>query len=133
MQLWLGLIIKSINKLLESNYTILGHIDHIYKNKLSTKEKEVSEWDPTLEKYILNKLHNILYKIINIIDTIFMDQIEKFACTLKRGNNHLFITYIYNVNAILVQFLKNRKDKELVDKLAEIYKYLEDRGYKPNH
>jgi len=108
-------------------------MDHIYKNKLSTKEKEVSKWVLTLEKYILNKLHNIFYKIINIIDTIFMDQIEKFAFTLKRGNNHLFITYIYNVNAILVQFLKNRKDKELVYKLAEIYKYLEDRGYKPNH
>jgi len=29
--------------------------------------------------------------------------------------------------------LKNRKGKELVDKLAEIHDYLEERGHKPNH
>ena len=102
MQSWLGLIIKSINKLLESNYTILGHIDHIYKNKLSTKEKEVSNWDLTLETHIPNKSYDFFHKIIDIRDISHTDQIGKFTCTLKRGNNHLFITYIYNVNAILV-------------------------------
>jgi len=130
---WPGLTEKSINKLQEPDHTILGHMDHVRKNRLSTKVKEISEWDLTLETHLPNKSHNFLHKIIDIRDTIYTDQTGKFTCTSKRGNNYIFITYAYDANAILVRPLKSRKGKELVDKLSEIHEYLEERGYKPNH
>ena len=73
------------------------------------------------------------HKITNIRDTIYTDQTGQFNCTSKRGNNYLFITYPYDTNALLVRPLKSRKGKNLVDRLSEIYKYLENIGYKPNH
>ena len=55
LQSWPDLTVKLLNKLPEPEYTMLSHMDHIRKNKLSTKIKEVSEWDLTLETYIPNK------------------------------------------------------------------------------
>ena len=39
LQSWQGLSVNALNKLQEPDYTILGHMDHVRKNKLSTKEK----------------------------------------------------------------------------------------------
>ena len=85
---------------------MLGHVDHIRKNKLPTKIKEVSEWDLALETNISNMPHDLFHKVIDIRDTICTDQTGKFACTSKRGNNYLFVTYSYDVNAIIVRPLK---------------------------
>ena len=125
LQSWPGLTEKSICKLQEPDHTILGHMDHVRKNKLSTKVKEISEWDLTLETHLPTKSHYFLHKIVDIRDTIYTDQTGKFTCTSKRGNNYLFITYAYDANAILVRPLKSIKGKELVDKLSEVHEYLE--------
>ena len=80
---WPGLTEKSVNKLQEPDYTILGHIDHVRKNKLSTKVKEISEWDLTLETHLPSKSHDFLHKIIDIRNTIYIDQTGRFMCTSK--------------------------------------------------
>ena len=112
-------------------------MDHVRKNKLSTKSKvnkrDVSEWDLTLEMHVENKTHDFFHKVIDIRDTIYTDQTGKFAYSSKRGNNYIFVTYSYDTNAIIVRALKNRKGKELVSKLEEIHEYLEDREYCPKH
>ena len=112
---------------------MLGHVDHIRKNKLPTKIKEVSEWDLALETNISNMSHDLFHKVIDIRDTICTDQTGKFACTSKRGNNYFFVTCACDANTILAHPLKTRKGKELVDKLQETHECLEDRGHKPNH
>ena len=112
---------------------MLGHVDHIRKNKLPTKIKEVSEWYLTLETHTPNDIYGFSHKVIDIRDTICTDQTGKFACTSKRGNNYLFVTCAYDVNVILARPLKSRKGKELVHKLSEIHECLEERGCKPNH
>ena len=62
-----------------------------------------------------------------------MNQTRKFTYTSKRDNNYLFVTYSCDANAILVRPLVSRKGKELVDKLLEVYMFLEERDYKPNY
>ena len=64
---WPGLSINTINKLLEPDYAILGHVDYVRKNKLSTKSKEnkkhISEWDLKLETHAENKTHDFFMKL----------------------------------------------------------------------
>ena len=96
-------------------------MDNVRKNKLSTKVKEIGECDLTLETHLPNKSHDFFHKIVDIRDTIYTNQTGKFTYTSKREHNYLFITYAYDVNAILVRPLKTRKGKELVDKLSEIH------------
>ena len=67
---------------------MLGHVDHVRKNKMSTKIKEISEWDLALETHVPNKSHDLFHKVIDIRDTIYTDQTGKFACKSKRGNNY---------------------------------------------
>ena len=81
-----------------------------------------------LETHLPKKLRNFFYKISNIRDTIYIDQTGKFTCISKRGNNYLSITYTYDTKTILVIPLKSRNWTDLVDRLLEIHKYLEDRG-----
>ena len=92
-------------------------MDHVRKNKLSTKVKEISEWDLTLETHLPTKSLDFFHKIVDIRDTMCTDQTGKFTCTSKRGNNYLFVTFTYDANTILVRPLKSIKGKELVDKL----------------
>ena len=66
---------------------MLGHVDHVRKNKLSTKVREISEWDITLETHFPNKSHDFFNKIVDVRDTIYTDQTGKFTCTSKRGHN----------------------------------------------
>lgn len=103
---WPDLSINAINNVHGPDYTILGHIDRVRKNKLSAKSKDnrrnISEWDLTLETHVENKTHDFSIKVIDIRDTIYADQTGKFACSSKRGNNHIFVAYAYDLNAILV-------------------------------
>ena len=38
-------------------------MDHVRKNKLSTKVKEISEWDLTLETYLQTKSYKFFHKL----------------------------------------------------------------------
>ena len=64
LQSWPGLTVKSLNKLKEPVHTIIGHMDIVRKNKLSTKVKEISEWCLTLETYLPNKSHVFSIKLL---------------------------------------------------------------------
>ena len=68
------------------------------KTNYRQKTKEVSEWNLTLETHVSNKSHDFFHKVIDIGDAINTDQIGKFACTSKRGNNYVFVTFTYDLN-----------------------------------
>jgi len=63
---WPGLTEKFICKLQEPDHTMLGHMDHVRKNKLSTKVKEISEWDLTLETHLPTKSHDFFIKLLTL-------------------------------------------------------------------
>ena len=41
-------------------------MDHVRKNKLSTKVKEISEWDLTLETHLPTKSHDFFIKLLTL-------------------------------------------------------------------
>ena len=45
----------------------------------------------------------------------YTNQTEKNPCQSSRGNNHLFICYDYDYNAILVKAIKNRETDTVID------------------
>ena len=66
-------------------------------------------------------------------NTIYTDQTGKFRVRSLSGKLYIFLTYCYDSNAILVRLLSSKLGPELVEKLEEIYEYLTQRRYKPNH
>ena len=105
------LTVQSLNKLQELDHTILGYMNHVRKNKISTKVREISEWDLILETLLPNKSRDFFHKSVGIRDAIYADQTSKFTCAYKRGHNCLFVTCPHDVNAILVRTLKREKLK----------------------
>ena len=104
--------VKSLNKLLEPDCTMQGHMDHVRKTNCQQQQhKEVSVWDLALETHFSNESNDFFHKVIDAIDTICTEQTEKFACISKRGNNYSLVTCACNVNAMLVRRLKIEKVK----------------------
>ena len=52
-------------------------------------------------------------------DTVCTDQTRKFSFKSLSRNNHVFITYYHNTNAMLVQPLKSRKGNKLMATLDQ--------------
>eukprot|EP00804_Cyclotella_cryptica_P019007 CCRYP_006480-RA/>CCRYP_006480-RA protein AED:0.25 eAED:0.14 QI:0/0/0/1/1/1/2/0/936 len=64
-------------------------------------------------------------------NTLYTDLTGQFPAKSFKGNKYVFIAYAYGPNAILARPIPNRSDKTLVDTYEDIYKYLTDRGFKP--
>ena len=85
---WLSLALQSINKLTESDATILEYIDYVRKNIQSTSTiNEEDEWQSTLNFYVPNKTHTFLNNILDLKDIIYTDQTGSFSCQSLRNNN----------------------------------------------
>ena len=75
---------KNIAKLPTPDATILGRLDTKWKNYQSTKPKDPDDkWTFTLKVHITNKTHDFFYKVVNLEDTIYTDQIGKFRVRLS--------------------------------------------------
>ena len=64
-------------------------------------------------------------------NTLYGDQTGRFPVQSFKGNNYIFVAYVYGPNAIIVRPIKNRSDASMVEAYQDVYKYLEDRGFKP--
>jgi len=114
--------------------TILGHMDHQRKNKLSTKIIRQSALEVDLDtrpKAInkkCNKVHVILYEESQ---RLYTDQTGKFPVKSARGYQYVLIAYVYDTNTILYRPLKSKTAEELQSTYDELYSYLTKRGCKP--
>ena len=63
--------------------------------------------------------------------TMYTDITGRFPVMSYKGNQYLFVAYLYDRNAILVRAMKSRKDDDMVAAFKDILQYLEARNAKP--
>ena len=63
--------------------------------------------------------------------TIYTDLPGRFPTRSYKGNQYIFLTYVYNANAILVRPMKSRAKEEQLEKFKEIYDYLKRKKFSP--
>ena len=64
-------------------------------------------------------------------NTMYGDLTCRFPITSFKGNNLIFVAYVYGPNAILARAMKNRSDSEMIKAYEDIYEYLASRWFKP--
>ena len=64
-------------------------------------------------------------------DTIYSDLAGKFPIRSFKGNQYIFICYVYGQNAILVRPMKTREITSLLKAFTSIYEYLKGKKLKP--
>lgn len=114
--------------------TILGHLDHQRKNKLSTKLKPLTKLETELDIKPISatsKCNKVCINIYEEIGRMHTDQTGKFPIKLTQGYQHLLIAYVYDTNTILCRKLKRKDAEELQVTCDDLHKCLTARGYKP--
>ena len=64
-------------------------------------------------------------------NTLYTDLTGKFPVRSYKGNQYLFIAYVYSENAILVRPMKTREAKSFLQAFTSIYEYLISQSKKP--
>lgn len=84
--------------------TILCHLDHQRKNKLSTKIKPLSPLATRLDmqpEQMTQKCNKVYVIVHESSDRIHTDQTGKFPIKSIRGCNYMLIAYVHNTNTTL--------------------------------
>jgi hypothetical protein len=63
--------------------------------------------------------------------TMYTDLTGRFPVMSFKGNQYLFVAYLYDRNAIIIRPMKSRKDEDMVTAFQEIIEYLDSRNAKP--
>ena len=66
-----------------------------------------------------------------IKDTFYSDLTGKFSVRSHKGNQYIFITYVYDANAILIRAMSNHEADTQVKAFKDIYAYLKQRNFNP--
>ena len=113
-----GLTTQAIIKHLpESTATIKGHLHRQRKNLQSTRKMAPSkdnisastdDNNPPSEKDASCEIF-CCAALANTIDgTLYTDLTGRFPIRYYKGNQYIFLAYVYDANAILVRAMKNR-------------------------
>jgi hypothetical protein len=116
--------------------TILGHLDHQRKNKLSTKKIIQTSTEELLDTSPPERSHNTKSNIFYVsayeeTSRIHTDQTGKFPVKSICNNTYIMIIYSYDSNAILLRPMKTKNAHELQSAYDNIYTYLQNRGFAP--
>ena len=64
--------------------------------------------------------------LVNTIKgTLYLDLIGKFTVQSHKGNQYIFVKYVYNENTISIRAIPNQEAVTQVQAFQEIYKYLQ--------
>ena len=64
-------------------------------------------------------------------NTIYSNLTGRFLIESYTGMNFIFACYVYKLNMILLNTMKNREDEEMVLAFKSCYKELNDKGHHP--
>ena len=119
---WPGLSVQAVKKhLIEPPATAQGHIKQEFQGLRNTKrapEQQPSNNEdmfpsqpqpPTKTHEVMNSLTTAEGQSI-----AYSDLTRRFPYTSSRGNQYIMVAYHYDVNAILVEPIKNRNSQTLV-------------------
>eukprot|EP00956_Cyclotella_meneghiniana_P017716 scaffold29109_cov56-Cyclotella_meneghiniana.AAC.5 len=112
---WPLLTEKNVQKYYpETTETDKGHMNQTRKNVRSTKPKSTPFEDPNTAQLRGKKVHDIFTKVYDPRETIFSDQTGKFPTQSQRGNKYIMVMVEIDSNAILVEPMNSKKDKEMI-------------------
>jgi hypothetical protein len=133
-----GLIKEAVLKHLPpSSATIKGHMHRIPKNVRSTRKNETlnihEDTDMAPNENIDAQCEIYCFAVLADTNekTIYTDLTGKFPIRSYKGNQYIFLTYIYDLNAIIVRPMKSRDASEILKTFKDIYSYLINKKHKP--
>ena len=136
---WPGINEHNIRKHLpKSIYTTSAHIEQKRKGTKALskiiKEDAVGE-DENMTVDPPQEEHNIKTQLAfaTIVDEgkIYTDQTGKFPVISNRGNRYMMVIYAYDANCILVEPMKNRTERCMLEAYEKAHERLQQAGYKP--
>jgi hypothetical protein len=112
---WPLLTEKNVQKYYpETTETDKGHMNQTRKNVRSTKAKSKPFEEANAAPLRSKKVHDIFTKVYDPRETIFSDQTGKFPTQSQRGNKYIMVMVEIDSNAILVEPMTSKKDKEMI-------------------
>ena len=89
--------------------------------------------DVPLQPPILHKNKNNAFLAFQTTNTIFSDQIGALPIISSRGYCYIMFVYIYNINKILMHFLKIKAGAEQLQTFKDVQTLLLHRGLQPKY
>ena len=133
---WPGLTRELIQKhLLKSESTAKGHMRTAHVNQRSTKPKAAPS-TPLMTTNTLPPGDNVqqqecYIRTIDVSCKVYTDQTGRFPHASSRGSKYVMVLYNFNSNAILVEPLKNKTEREQLLATTRLHDYLRTRGLNP--
>ena len=130
----------------QSVATVKGHLDQVRKNLRSTKPTSIpiSTSDPTITAaahantfpaHAAVKTHDCYATVLQLLaeptGKVCADQTGKFPCTSASGNNYVMILFDYDLNACLMEALRNRKGPTMLKVHTRLHTRLTKAGLCP--
>ena len=130
-----GLTERADNKYLPvSTATIKGHEHHTRKNLRSTKKTKNTanvthkqDMEPAEDPKAATEMFCYAALADKIEGTIYTNLQGKFPTISYKGNRYIFLTYIYDANAIIVRPMKSRSEQCMIKAFSDVYEYLKQR------
>lgn len=69
-------------------------------------------------------------KVVELSGRVYIDQTVRFPVISSVGNKYVIVLHDYDMNAILVEQLRDKVQQEMVSKRTKLHKHLVDQGYK---
>ena len=147
-----GLTAEVIGKYIKiEEATEAGHMRANPKGKQSTTKKSACGRPPTKQEQETeeraqamddammipqqqpeNRRTKIVYMTTKLAeDWMASDQTGRFPRVSRRGNEYIAVFYIFDANFIKGVPIKSRSKEDLLEAYKHIYKYCEERGFKP--
>mgnify|MGYP000205994866 FL=1 len=104
----------------------------IQSTKKNTPEENITQSSPPIEKNMANLFFETLI-VENKHGKIYVDLTGNFPIRSIDGKRAIFIIYDWSSNAILATPISSTSDNSIIDTFTENIKYLESRGFRPQH
>ena len=98
----------------ETIETAKGHLNQTRKNVRSTKAKPTPLETCDTSQLHGKKVRDVYTKTYSVHETMFSDQTGQFSMRSQRGNKYVMVMVEIDINAILVEPMKSRKDEEMI-------------------
>ena len=139
-----GLTEHAVKKYLpESTATIKGHLHQTRENIRSTRlhakllvEQENNINDdlkPHENKMAPCELFCFAAVANEIKGTVYTDLPGRFPARSYKGNQYIFLTYVYDANAIIVRPMKSRTKEDMLKVFQDVYEYLKRKKLHQNY
>ena len=132
---WPLLTEKNVNKYYpDTDETQKGHLNQTRKNTRSTKGARAAvafEICNAAARLRGKKENDIYISTYDVRETIYSDQTGQYPVRSQRGNKYIMVLVEIDSNAILVEPMKSREDKEMIRAYDALVQRLQAAGIKP--